>query len=800
MQHISKTPYKRTPLAVAPAARRLERFQRAWTVFWYNIFHRFPFLNWPFYLVTFALSACFFGALALVACIEAGAFGQLPDREDLQDITNYIASEVISDDDMILGRYYFENRSNVPHEEISPAFIQALLATEDARFMWHDGVDLRSWGRVFFKTLLKKERSSGGGSTITQQLAKNLYPREEYPYASLIINKLREVFIARRIEMLYSKEEILELYLNTVAFSENTYGIKVAAQRFFNTTPKALTAEQSAVLVGMLKAPSAYNPTRYQQRATERRDLVLGQMVKYGYLTPAEADSLIAESICLNYYPLSHDYGPATYFREHLRLEARDLIKDLRKPNGMAYNLYTDGLRIYTTIDSRLQHYAELAVVAHMKDLQKAFDKHLNGQAPWEVDTAFALGRLYSERYRAMRDAGYSPAQIDSAFAMPIDMTVFDWETGERKTRMSPNDSLRYYLSLLNAGFLAMEPSTGEIKAWVGGIDYKYFKYDHVKARRQVGSTFKPVVYAAAIHQGILPCSYTPNVLRTYPQFQYWTPQNATNKYGGFYSMEGGLIQSINTVTVNLAFRARIGNVAQLASDMGISSHIHVVPAIALGAIDASLQELVTVYGTFANRGLRPEPMYIRRIETRDGQVLIDFEARRDTCEWRRALFIDEADMINHMLRSAVNNGTGRRLRHRYKLDNDVAGKTGTSQNHSDGWFIGYNPKLVAGAWVGGESPAVRFRDLSLGQGANTALPIFALFLDQINRDDNLKEYAEARFSTPSELVRAALNCAPVSIPQAQTDTEGAVAEQPGGQAAPTEPTVIMVKNVEDRD
>ncbi len=739
--------------------------RRRWVAVRYNLLHRFPFLTWPGRLLGALLVISLLAALVLVASLEVGVFGKLPNRAALAGITNFLASEVLADDGTVLGRFYLENRSNATYDEISPAFIHALIATEDARFFVHDGVDLRSWLRVLFKTVLLNDAASGGGSTLSQQLTKNIYPREHYPFASLLINKLREVLIARRLELLYSKEEILELYLNTVSFSENTFGIKVAAQRFFNTAPDRLDAAQSAVLVAMLKAPSTYDPVRHPGRSLERRNLVLRQMTHYGYLAPAAADSVMAEPLCLEYFPLDHDYGPATYFREHLRLEVKELLRDRRKANGTAYNLYTDGLRIYTTINPFLQYYAEEAVQKHMAELQQSFDVHLEGDMPWELDTVLYLAKHRSARYRNLRLRGLPAPVIDSIFHTPVRMKIFSWEQGEQWTEMSPIDSLRYYLGLLNAGMLAMEPATGEVKAWVGGIDYQFLKYDHVKSRRQVGSTFKPLVYATALSQGIPPCAYTLNTLRTYANYGFWTPRNATNRYGGFFSMEGGLINSINTVTVNLAMRAKPRNVAALANRMGIDREVPRRPAIALGAVDASLLDMVTVYGTFANRGRRPRLHYIRRIETAGGQVLIDSKPLRDTCNWDQPLRADHADMINQMLRAAVDRGTGRRLRWRFELTNDLAGKTGTSQNHSDGWFMGYNPALVTGIWVGADSPGVRFRNLRLGQGANTALPIYGHFVRALNQDPYHRHYVNTPFPEPADSVKVMLNCANIVYP-----------------------------------
>ncbi len=751
--------------------------KRSWAVRWYNFWADYPWVIYPLRLVQASAVLAVLGAVAFVMSIALGAFGKLPTEESLRTVTHYVASEVYAADSSLLGRYYFENRSNVRYKDISPHFIHALVATEDARYFEHHGVDVRAWLRVFYKSIVRGERSSGGGSTISQQLAKNLYPRADYGKYSLLINKIREVFIAMRLEELYDKEELLELYLNTVPFSENTYGIKVAAQRFFNTSPARLTPSQSAVLVGMLKATSAYNPVSKPGNALKRRNLVLVQMAKYGYLPEAVADSLQQEPLSLNYTPITHNKGPAPYFREHLRLELKEKLAGITKPNGMAYNLYTDGLKIYTTIDFQMQAMAEESVHSHIAELQKVFDKHLNGLPPWEAEDALTYAVRQSERYKKLANAGYTPGQIDSIFQAPVETKVFSWDKGSATRSLSPLDSIEYYMGLLNAGFLAVDPQNGEVKAWVGGIDHEYFQYDHVLSKRQPGSTFKPVVYATAIQRGIPPCTYYPNELRAYPRYENWMPKNATDEYGGYYSLEGALINSINTITVQLMMQAGPKNVARMANELGIESHIPAVPSIALGSVEASLMDMVTAYSTFAARGKRPEVHYIRRVEAPDGTVLFDYAALTDTCEWYRPLKTDEADIMNEMLQAAIDRGTGRRIRFRYNMKEPLAGKTGTSQNHSDGWFIGYTPRIVAGAWVGAESPAVRFRDLSLGQGANTALPIVATFVQKLSASEAYTALSNTPFPEPSEAVRDALDCKDKFAPQPQTQPDPAPEE-----------------------
>ncbi len=714
---------------------------------------------------------------AFVVSVTNGVFGNMPSDQNLLAIQYPVASEIYSSDSVLLGRFYLEQRSLADFTELSPHLINALVATEDARYYDHNGIDYRAWARVFFKSILMKDRSSGGGSTISQQLAKNLYPREGDGGMALLINKLKEAIIAQKLERLYSKKQILELYLNTVAFSENTYGVKVAAQRFFNTSPGQLRPEQAATLVAMLKATSTYNPVSHPKLSKERRNLVLDQMEKYDYLTTAEKDSLQKLALNLNYYPLNNNVGLATYFREHLRLDLKKRLQPLRKKeSGLSYNIYTDGLKIYTTIHSKMQAFAEEAVKEQIADLQKTFHKHLDGENAWEKDTIIELAVHQSPRYRNLRSQNRSKAFIDSVFQEPVHMLVFDWEQGEKKVRWSPLDSIRYYNSLLNAGFMVTDPQTGAIQAWVGGINHKYFKYDHTQSKRQVGSTFKPVVYAKAIQRGIHPCSYTLNTLRTYTRYENWQPKNADDKYGGLYSMQGGLTNSVNTVTVSLMMRSGPKHVAQLAEDLGIDAPVPGVPSIALGTVDASLREMTSMYSTFANRGLKPELRFIDRIVTKTGEVVLDY-SQPDTSQWKRALSVDEADMINEMLQATVTQGTARRLRYRYQFTYPFAGKTGTSQNHSDGWFMGFTPKMVAGAWVGAESPLVRFRDLSLGQGANTALPIFARFVQKLETDPKLRSLIETDFSEPSQFVKDQLNCQSIQWPKKEAVATETVAQ-----------------------
>lgn len=696
--------------------------------------------------------------IIFVMMIRFGTFGNIPSEADIKNIKHNTASEVYSEDGVLLGKYFIQNRTTVNYDDISENLINALVATEDARFFEHKGVDFRSAMRVLFKTVLMGDDSSGGGSTLSQQLAKNLYPRKRHRFLSIPINKIREMFTARRLEKAYSKEELLNLYLNTVPFSGNIYGVQVASKQFFNTTPKDIKIEEAAVLVGMLKATTSYNPVNNPERALKRRNVILNQMQKYGYITSAACEVLKKKPLGVSYNRESNTAGIGTYFREHLRLELKETIKNYKKPDGSEYNIYTDGLKIYTTVDSRMQEYAEKAVKEHLAKLQKDFDEHWQNDKPWRDDNVLTPLIKKSSRYKKLKAAGKSEAAIRKNFAIPVSMTIYGSNGDEVKT-MSPLDSIKYYYSLLSAGFLVMEPNTGHIKAWVGGTDQKYFQYDHVKSRRQVGSTFKPIVYATALKNGVPPCEYIDNRLVTYTEYDDWQPQNSDGHYGGVYSMAGAMTGSVNSVAVNLIMRTGVDSVKMMAEYMGISSNIPEVPAIALGAVDISLYDMVQVYGTFANRGIHPTPYYISRIETARGEIIADFDME-ESGEEERVFTEDETDMIIHMMKSVVDNGTGRRLRFRYNFENQIAGKTGTTQSHADGWFIGYTPNLVAGAWVGGQTPDVRFRTISLGQGANTALPIWAEFMKQVYADPAFEKMQYDTFPGPSPEIAEALNCA----------------------------------------
>ncbi len=698
----------------------------------------------------------FLSMIIFFSMIYFGSFGKIPTTTQLKDIRNHEASEIYSSDGELLGKYYIENRELVGLEDISPDIVNALIATEDARFFQHNGVDIRAFCRVFFKTILMRDQSSGGGSTISQQLAKNVYKRQRHRFLSVPINKIKEMIVARRLEKVYTKEELINLYLNTVPFGFNMFGVEVASNQLFNTSAKDISTQDAAVIVGMLKGNTLYNPARNPENATKRRNTVLGRMQKYGYLEASVADSLQQLPLKVEYNKEGNNLGMATYFRENLRQDLKELIKEYKKPNGDPYNIYTDGLKIYTTVNSKMQQYAEEAVAEQMKALQKSFDKHWKGKKPWGDDAVITKIMKKSRRYQSLSKSGASDAEIKKVFETPVRMRVFTHE-GEKTKEMSPLDSIKYYYAMLNAGFLVAEPKTGAIKAWVGGIDHKYFQYDHIKSRRQVGSTFKPIVYAKALESNIEPCDYINNQLTTYLDYEDWTPQNSDGKYGGYYSMQGGITGSVNSIAVDLIMRSGVDSVIELAHKMGISSKIPKVPAIALGAVDVSLFDMIKVYSTLANRGVRQDPYYLTKIETADGEVIAEFFKPMAN----RVMNIDNADMMIEMMQSVVDSGTAKRLRFQYGIQGEIAGKTGTTQSHADGWFLGFTPKLVAGSWVGGDSPRVRFRSLRLGQGANTALPIWGRFMNKVYKDKSLKEYRQMNFPEPSMAVFDRLNCTP---------------------------------------
>lgn len=684
---------------------------------------------------------------------------QTPSKKELTTIKNAVASEVFSADSVLLGRYFIQDRTEIKYNDISPHVIHALLATEDIRFYKHHGIDYRSLGRVLVKTILLQNESSGGGSTISQQLAKNLFPRKNYWIASMLINKFREALIANRMEAIYTKKEILALYLNTIPFADNTYGIHSAAKRFFSTTTKDLTLDQATVLVGMLKATHYYNPRLFPDQAFERRNVVLAQMVKYKFLRKPIADSVKKMPVKLQYQKtIQADLAP--YFREYVKTELMEWCKKNTKADGTPYNLYTDGLKIYTTIDSKLQLYAEQAVTRQMTGLQKQFFDHWGKVKPWKGREEIIRDAVErSPRYRKLKEEGLSEKQVMEILKKPVPMTLFTWE-GEKEVVATPLDSIKHHLQYLNAGFLAMEPESGRVKAWVGGINHDFFQYDHVKesTKRQVGSIFKPFVYAMAIEEGIQPCELISAGQQTYinEEGRAWTPRNSQYDYDVNYTMRGALAYSVNTVSVKLIHRAGIVNTIGLARKLGITSDIAADPSISLGSSSISMMEMAGAYAALANDGISSFPYFIQSIQDLKGRTYANFKPK---ASGKKALSSETTQIIRHMLQSVVQEGTASRLRWKYGILNDVAGKTGTTQDNADGWFMAVTPRLVIGTWVGADDPRISFKSTYLGQGSNTALPMAAYFLEQVNNDENYKEISKAKFSPLAYPLRSRLNC-----------------------------------------
>ncbi len=690
-------------------------------------------------------------------------FGKLPTFEELENPESALATEIISTDGVVIGKYYAQNRSNVDYANLPLCLRQALLATEDIRFEEHQGVDFKALFRAVFSV-----GSKGGGSTITQQLAKNLFPRERLNKFQLVLRKLKEWIIAVRLEHNYTKQEIFAMYLNTVEFSDNAFGIKSASKTYFNKPVDSLKVEEAAVLVGMLKAPYYYNPRIHPENSTRRRNTVLGQMKKYKFITKENFDSLKAKPIVLDFNPDTHEEGIALHFREYLRLWLRNWFAQNPKPDGSVYNLYKDGLKIYVTLDSRLQKYAEEAQLQHMSELQTIFFEHWKDKDPWK-DFKKEWEAVYShcDRFKSMKAAGVSREEIDKVMKTPVRMKIFSY-SGEKDTMMSPYDSLRYYRMILQNGFVAMDPESGYIRAWAGGVNFKYFQFDHVNTntKRQVGSTFKPFVYATAIRdKGYSPCMKVPNQPVTFeagdPRFgllQDWTPKNSDGKYGGMLSLKEALANSINTVTAYLMHEMTPQAVIQLARAVGIKSDIPEAPSICLGSADISLLEMVGAYATFANKGVHTQPIFVTRIEDRNGNVVNEFFAQKNEV-------FDEATnyTLVELLRGVVQHGTGVRLRYRYKIPGDIIGKTGTTSNYADGWFIGCTPNLVAGSWSGCDDRYIRFRSMQYGQGATMALPVWAYFFQRVHADSTnfSSEFnATATFNMPEGVNSLVYDCA----------------------------------------
>jgi len=705
-----------------------------------------------------------------------GAFGEMPTFEELENPETNLATEVFSSDGKTLGKYYNENRTPVKFEDLPDNLVNALVATEDERYYEHSGIDARGTLRA-----VAYMGSKGGASTITQQLAKLLFSTTPDNKVERVFQKIKEWVIAVRLERQYTKQEIITMYFNKYDFLYQAVGIRSASRIYFSKEPKDLKTEEAAVLVAMLKNPIVFNPQKdqFKQNSLDRRNIVLSQMEKNGFLTKTEEDSLQQLPLKINYSPEGHDEGMATYFRAYLQGFLKHWIEKNPKPNGDNYNIYRDGLKVYTSIDARMQEYAEDAVKTHMAHLQKEFDRQNenNKTAPFrglnegEIDRIIRRAMKNSTRWKEMKAKDFSEEEIIASFDKKREMNIFSWENEtDIDTVMTPRDSIFYYKSFLNSGMMSMEPQSGEVKAWVGGINFKHFKYEHVKqARRQVGSTFKPFLYATAIDQlHLSPCYQLPNTQHTIPAGKHgvsadWTPKNASGKYGGMVTLKEALANSLNTISARLMDKTGPEPVIDLLNKLGVdTSEIDPVAAIALGSVDLSVFEMVSAYSTFANKGIYVKPVIVTRIEDKNGTILYQHVPES------KDVMSEEAAFVTVKLMEGVTEaGSGQRLRttwavnaphykravtgYPYDFKNPIAGKTGTTQNQSDGWFMGMVPNLATGVWVGGEERSVHFPGITYGQGATMALPIWGMYMKKVYADEDLN-ISKDDFDSPEEL------------------------------------------------
>lgn len=724
-------------------------------------FYKKKFWRYYFYLMG--------GIFATFLFASWGLLGSMPSFEELENPNSNLATEIISSDGVVIGKFYNENRTAIKYKDLPKNLVNALIATEDERFYEHSGIDgRRTLGAVI------KVGTDGGASTLTQQLAKQLFHGEGSHFILFrMIQKVKEWIIAVRLERQYTKDEIIAMYFNVYDFNNYAIGIRSAAKTYFGKEPKELTTDESAILVGMFKNSALYNPVRNPQGVKNRRNVVLAQMAKANIISQNEKERLQKLPIKLKFELQTHKSGIATYFREYLREFMKQWVKDNKKPDGSDYDIYRDGLKIYTTIDSRMQTYAEEAVQMHLKNLQEEFntEQSKNENAPFiklteaETEKLMMKARKNSERWRILKENGKSDSEILASFNKKTKMSVFTWD-GERDTVMTPNDSIRYYKSFLQTGMMAMEPQSGHVKAWVGGINYKHFQYDHVaQGARQVGSTFKPFVYATAIEQlNMSPCDSIIDSPFTIPKGRHnvtetWTPSNSNGEYRGMVTLKKALALSINTVSAKLIDKVGPDAVIELTKKLGVNSNIPSQPSIALGAVEITVQDMVAAYSTFANQGVYVKPQVIDRIEDKNGVLLY-----KPVTEQHDVLNKDIAYAVIKLLEGVTESGSGARLRteggghgynrvtgYPYAFRNPIAGKTGTTQNQSDGWFVGMVPNLAAGVWVGNEDRSAHFKGITYGQGATAALPIWAIFMKKCYGDETL-EVSREPFERPANL------------------------------------------------
>ena len=700
--------------------------------------------------------------LIFIISINIGIWGPIPSKKELSNFQYQVASEVFTADSVLIGKYYLNDRQPISFEKFPKHLLQALVAIEDERFYDHSGVDFPSLFRVGLKTVLMGDESSGGGSTLTQQLAKNLYPRKDRKKTNIVVDKIKEMIIAKRLERIYSKEEVLTHYLNTVSFGDNTFGIESAAVKFFNVRTENLSLPQAATLVGMLKATYSYNPRIFPEKSLTRRNLVLTTMRNNNFIDEENLEVFIKTPLKLDYRDYDYNSGLAPYFREEVRKRMLSWIKE-KNDEGNDLNIYTSGLKIYTTLDYKMQKMAEEAMVEHMTKLQKEFEKSYGENAPWLKDKNL-LTKIARKTtaYKNLKKRGLEEKQImDSLQQIKRKMTLASWDdTIEREA--STMDSLQHYAKFLNTGSLALNPTTGEILTWIGGVNFKYFKYDHIsQSKRQVGSTFKPIVYTAALEQGIAPCTYFSAQEVEYENLKGWSPSNSGDKEEAYlnYSMEEGLSHSVNTIAVKVLEKTGINNVLNQAKKMGITEELPNQPSLALGTGEIKMIELARAYTSYLNKGKSVEPFIIKTISNRNDSILAKFEPKMDEIA---AFSEDNGQIMVEMMKSTINDGTASRIRTTYGISNDLAGKTGTTQNNKDAWFVGITPKLVHVTWVGLDNHEIGFRSTSLGQGANAALPMFALWYQKLNKDASFNEITKTKFPKPSQNVVDALDCEPI--------------------------------------
>lgn len=738
--------------------------------------------------------------LLLIILISFGVFGPMPSFAELENPKSMLATEIISADGALLGTFHIENRSHTPYEELSQHLIDALIATEDARFHSHSGIDFRSLMRVMVKTVGGRDKRSGGGSTITQQLALNLYSERESNIVKRSIQKLKEWITAVKLERNYTKEEIIAMYFNTVPFGSNAFGIRSAAQTFFGKTPGELNVQESALLVGLVNGPTWYSPVRNPERSLERRNRVISQMQKYGYITQQEKDSISAIPIDMSKYAMQdHNSGLAPHFREMIRRtmyakkperskysSAYDYFVDSLtwetdplygwcaknpKADGTTYNLDRDGLKIYTTINAKMQRYAEEAVTEHLsKELQPAFTRSVrnnkippysNRESEQTIKRSIERAMKQSDRYRIMKAEGVSERDIMKSFEEKTEMTIFSWNKGGSvDTVMTPRDSILYYKTQLRAGFMAMDPQSGYVLAYVGSPNFRYMKLDHVRqVKRQVGSTIKPFLYTIAMQEGLSPCTIVSNVPVSIPMPDGqppWEPKNSgkAEDIGKKITLKQALASSNNWISAWLVGEYGAQALADMCHRLGIKSYVDPVPSASLGSPDVSLFEMISAYATYANKGVHTEPFFVTRIEDNMGNVLATF-----TQERREAISEQTAYLMLNLMQGVVNHGTAYRLRRLYVPEGPIAGKTGTSNNQADGWFMGTMPKITAGVWVGGEERSIHFESLALGGGSNMALPIWGLFMQKVLKDGKLGITSQDHFSIPPGMESFNLDC-----------------------------------------